>query len=67
MNRLQKYPQLANVIFLGEVGETLRQATSAIAQEELPAEIRSLLQKLERVEKWRKALNGRSNSGGAAP
>ena len=65
MNRLQKYPQFANVIFLGEVGETLRQATSAFAKEELPEEIKALLRKLERMEKWRKALRGRPDADAA--
>ena len=45
-----KYPQLANVVFLDKVGETLRQATSDIVQEELPEEILLLLRRLERLE-----------------
>ena len=46
-----KYPQLANVVFLDKVGETLRQATSGIVQKELPDDIRLLLRRLERLEK----------------
>jgi hypothetical protein len=46
-----KYPQLANVVFLDKVGETLRQATSDIVQEELPEDIRLLLRRLERIER----------------
>ena len=46
-----KYPQLANVVFLDKVGETLRQATSDIVQGELPEDIRLLLRRLERIER----------------
>jgi len=45
-----KYPQLANLVFLDKVGETLRQTTSDIVQEELPEDIRLLLRRLERLE-----------------
>jgi hypothetical protein len=45
-----KYPQLANIVFLGHVGQTLREATSDIPQEELPKDIQRLLRRLERVE-----------------
>jgi hypothetical protein len=45
-----KYPQLVNVVFLDTVGETLRQATSDIVQEELPEDIRLLLRRLEWLE-----------------
>jgi hypothetical protein len=45
-----KYPQLAKVVFLDKVGETLRQATSDIVQKELPEDIRLLLRRLERLE-----------------
>jgi hypothetical protein len=45
-----KCPQLANVVFLDKVGETLRQATNDIVQEELPEDIRLLLRRLERLE-----------------
>ena len=50
MRLRSKYPQLANVVFLDKVGETLRQATSDIVQEELPEDIRLLLRRLERME-----------------
>jgi hypothetical protein len=57
MSRLQRYPQLANVVFLGRVGETLRQATNDIAREDLPEDIVLLLRRLDREEqkKARKA------------
>jgi hypothetical protein len=45
-----KCPQLANVVFFDKVGETLRQATNDIVQEELPEDIRLLLRRLERLE-----------------
>ena len=44
-------PQLANVVFLDKVGETLRQATADIAREELPEDILLLLRRLERIER----------------
>jgi hypothetical protein len=52
-----KYPQLANVVFLDKIGETLRQATSDIVQEELPENIRLLLRRLQRIER-KQALKG---------
>ena len=59
MYRVPKYPQLKNVVFLDKIGETLRQATSDIAREDLPDDIRRLLRRLERVElrEQRKAKN----------
>lgn len=53
MCRLQKYPQLKNIVFLDKVGETLRQATSDVVREELPEEIQRLLRRLERQERER--------------
>jgi len=46
-----KYPQLANVVFLDKVAETLRSLTSGITEEELPEEIQLLLRKLEEQER----------------
>lgn len=45
-----KYPQLANIVFLSKVGETLRLATSDVPRDELPDDIKHLLRRLERVE-----------------
>jgi hypothetical protein len=45
-----KYPQLANVVFLDRVGQTLREATSDIPHQELPEDIQRLLRRLERIE-----------------
>jgi hypothetical protein len=60
MCRMPKYPQLKNVVFLDKIGDTLRQATSDIAREDLPDDIQRLLRRLERVElrEQRKAKNG---------
>jgi len=49
-DRRSKFAQLNNVVFLKRVGDTLRQATSDIAREDLPEEIRHLLRRLERIE-----------------
>jgi hypothetical protein len=51
MRSKPKYPQLANVVFLDKVGETLRQATADITREELPEDIVLLLRRLERLER----------------
>ena len=60
MHRVSKYPQVKNVVFLDKIGETLRQATSDIAREDLPEDIVRLLRRLDRVElrEQRKAKNG---------
>ena len=59
-----KYPQLANLVFLDKVGETLRQATRDIVQEELPEDIRLLLRRLERLEQ-KKAFKDRDDKSKA--
>jgi len=51
MRPRSKYPQLANIVFLDKVGETLRQVTSDITREELPDGIQVLLRRLERLER----------------
>ena len=51
MSPLRKYPQFANVVFLGKVGDTLRQAIGNTAQDDLPEDIRLLLRRLERIER----------------
>jgi len=48
--KLSQHPQLKNVVFLDRVGETLRQATSDIAKEDLPENILLLLRRLDRIE-----------------
>jgi hypothetical protein len=54
-----KYPQLANIVFLSKVGETLQQATCDVPHDELPDDIKHLLRRLERVEE----RDRRKNSG----
>ena len=51
MSPLQKYPQFANVVFLGKVGDTLRQVVGNTATADLPEDIRLLLRRLERIER----------------
>jgi hypothetical protein len=51
MSPLQKYPQLANIVFLGKVGETLRQAIADATPADLPEDMRLLLRRLERMER----------------
>jgi hypothetical protein len=51
MSTLQKYPQFANVVFLGKVGDTLRQVIGNTATADLPEDIRLLLRRLERIER----------------
>jgi hypothetical protein len=48
---LQKHPQFANVVFLGKVGNTLRQVVGDTATADLPEDIRLLLRRLERIER----------------
>jgi hypothetical protein len=51
MCTLRKYPQFANVVFLGKVGDTLRQVVGNTAKADLPEDIRLLLRRLERIER----------------
>ena len=51
MSPLQKYPQFANVVFLGKVGATLRQVIGNTTIADLPEDIRLLLRRLERIER----------------
>jgi hypothetical protein len=48
-----KYRRPANAAFFDHVGNAIRQATSDIVQAELPEDIRSLLNALERLEQER--------------
>jgi hypothetical protein len=48
---LRKYPRFENVVFLGKVGSTLRQAVGSTADADLPEDIRLLLRRLERIER----------------
>jgi len=50
MDKPQYTAKIENIYFLARVGETLRWATQDIADEELPANIKHLLVKLDRLE-----------------
>ena len=62
MSQLQKYPQFANITFLGKVGETLRQAIGETATSDLPENIRLLVRRLDRMER-RQDLRRLSSNG----
>ena len=59
MSPMRKYPQFANIVFLGKIGDTLRQAIGDTAHADLPTDIRLLLRRLERIER----RQGLPNSG----
>ena len=54
--------QISNVYFLTRIGESLRWATSDIAQEELPANVILLLRRLDRQERRQNAIKGRPDN-----
>ena len=56
--RKSKYTaQIDNIYFLSRIGATLRWATRDIGREELPADVKRLLGRLELLEAWVKAKN----------
>jgi hypothetical protein len=56
--RKSKYTaQIDNIYFLSRIGATLRWATRDIGREELPADVKRLLGRLERLEARVKAKN----------
>jgi hypothetical protein len=61
MSPLRKYPQFANVVFLGKVGDTLRQVVGNTANADLPEDIRLLLRRLERIERRERLPNSRTD------
>jgi hypothetical protein len=65
MDKPKYTARIENIYFLERVGETLRWATQDIADEELPANIKHLLARLDRLEARAKAkrqqpIGGRS-------
>lgn len=56
--------QVGNVYFLGRIGMSLRWATSDITHEELPAEIKHLLRRLDRLEARQARSRGDGESSG---
>jgi hypothetical protein len=65
MSQSQKYPQFANVVFLGKVGATLRQVIGDTTTTELPEDIRLLLRRLERIERRQSIPSPNSRSDGS--
>ena len=65
MSDLQKYPQFANVVFLGKVGATLRQVIGNTTTADLPEDIRLLLRRLERIERRQGLPNPNSRGDGS--
>ena len=51
MSSLQRYPQFRNVVFLGKVGDTLRQVIGDTVKADLPEDTHLLLRRLERIER----------------
>jgi hypothetical protein len=54
--------QISNVYFLTRIGESLRWATSDIAQEELPENVILLLRRLDRQERRQNATKRRPDN-----
>lgn len=50
MSKSKYTAQIDNIYFLSRIGTTLRWATQDIAREDLPAEIKRLLGRLDRLE-----------------
>ena len=65
MSDLQKYPQFANVVFLGKVGATLRQVIGNTTTADLPEDIRLLLRRLERIERRQSLPSPKSRGDGS--
>ena len=60
MDRPKYTARIDNIYFLTRIGETLRWATQDIADEELPANIKHLLARLDRLEVRAQAKRHRS-------
>ena len=60
MDKPKYTAKVENIYFLSRVGETLRWATQDIADEELPANIKHLLAKLDRLEARAQRIRRRS-------
>jgi hypothetical protein len=58
--------RIDNIYFLSRIGQSLRWATQDIAREELPADIRQLLARLERQEAKAKAKDQHPEEGSTA-
>ena len=61
MDKPKYTARIENIYFLTRIGETLRWATQDMADEELPANIKRLLAKLDRLELRAQAKRRRSS------
>ena len=57
MRKPKHTAQIENIYFLSRIGSTLRWATQDIAREDLPADIKRLLDRLDRLEARAEAKN----------
>jgi hypothetical protein len=63
MDKPKYTARIENIYFLERVGETLRWATQDIADEELPANIKHLLARLDRLEARAEAKRQQPHNG----
>jgi hypothetical protein len=66
MRKPKHTAQIANIYFLSRIGSTLRRATQDIASEDLPADIKLLLRRLDRLEARAVAKNDDKDGGPGA-
>jgi len=66
MRKPKHTAQIENIYFLSRIGSTLRWATQDIAREDLPADIKRLLGRLDRLEARAEAQNDDSDGSPAA-
>jgi hypothetical protein len=66
MRKPKHTAQIENIYFLSRIGSTLRWATQDIAREDLPADIKRLLGRLDRLEARAEAKNDDSDGSPAA-
>ena len=62
MDKSKYTARIDNIYFLDRIGATLRWATEDIAREELPANIRHLLARLDRLEAREQAKRKRGDT-----
>ena len=66
MRKPKHTAQIENIYFLSRIGSTLRWATQDIAREDLPADIKRLLGRLDRLEARAEATNDDTDGNPAA-
>ena len=62
MDNTKYAARIANIYFLRRIGESLRWATEDIAREDLPANIKHLLARLDRLEARERAKQRKSDT-----